>query len=100
MFEKEHAIELENGQNMLVGAALGGGFESTAELKVMKYDEAMRKDPKGWEKAVKDEYGRMKKHSVFKFVKQEDVPSGATILSSTWVMKKKSNGNYRARLNG
>ena len=48
MFEKEHAIELENGEYMLIGAAFGGEFESTAELKVMKYNEATMKDPEGW----------------------------------------------------
>ncbi len=29
----------------------------------------------------------------------EDVPPGAKILTSTWAMKKKSNGKFRARLN-
>jgi len=41
-----------------VGAGLGGGFANTAELHVMKYDEAMATDEKEqWEKAVEEEHG-------------------------------------------
>jgi len=35
-----------------VGAGIGGGFEHTSELIPIKYHEAMKKDPKGWKKAV------------------------------------------------
>jgi hypothetical protein len=38
-------------------------------------------------------------HKVFKLVKRSDVPKDAKILTSTWAMKKKSNGKYRARVN-
>ena len=37
-----------------VGAGLGGGFENTRELKVMKYKEAMKDDPVNWLLAVKE----------------------------------------------
>jgi len=37
---------------------------------------------------------------VWKQVRREEVPKDATIITSTWAMKKKSNGAYRARLNG
>ena len=33
-----------------VGAGIGGGFSNTGELKVMKYEEVMKKDAKGWGK--------------------------------------------------
>ena len=83
-----------------VGAGLGGGFENTSELKVMKYAEAMAgPDKKQWTQAVKEEYERFLKYGVFEPVKKEDVPDGAKILSTTWAMKKKSNGTYRARMN-
>lgn len=32
-------------------------------------------------------------------VRAEDVPQDATILTSTWAMKKKANGKFRAQLN-
>ena len=32
-------------------------------------------------------------------VKLRDVPTNAKIITSTWEMKKKANGNYRARIN-
>jgi hypothetical protein len=84
----------------LVGAALGGGFVNTAELHPMKYSEAMAgPDKEHWKKAVKEEYQRMVDHKVFRLVKRSDIPKDAKVLTSTWAMKKKSNGKYRARLN-
>ena len=66
----------------------------------MKYNEAMKTtDAPKWEKAVEEEYERMVKHNVFKAVPAAEVPKGAKILSSTWAMKKKANGTFRARLN-
>jgi hypothetical protein len=41
----------------LVGAGVGGGFQDTHELHVMKYEQAMKsKDQKSWETAVKEEH--------------------------------------------
>ena len=83
-----------------VGAGLGGGFANTNELHVMKYDEAMRgSDKHQWTQAVKEEFDRMNKHGVFEVVKASVVPKEAKVLTSTWAMKKKSNGTFRARLN-
>ena len=83
----------------LVGAALGGGFMNTAELIPMKFDEAMQtKDRKSWMGAVKEEFDRMMKYKVFRLVPRNLVPRFAKILTSTWAMKKKSNGTFRARL--
>ena len=42
---------------------------------------------------------RMIKNKVWKEVPKSTVPAGATILTSTWAMKKKASGVYRARLN-
>ena len=93
--------DLGNEEIVCVGAALGGGFGTTDELRPMKYNEAMAtKDKSEWLKAVKEEFERMQDHQVFKLVKQAEVPPGAKVLTSTWAMKKKSNGKFRARLNG
>ena len=83
-----------------VGAGLGGGFVNTNELKVMKFNEAMRTDKEGWTKAVKEEHKRMVENKVWQPVKVKDVPKGAKILTSTWACKQKANGVKRARMNG
>ena len=84
-----------------LGAALGGGFENTSELRPMKYGPAMEgQDKSKWKIAVKEEYDRMVEHSVFWAVPREQVPKYSKIITSTWAMKKKSNGTYRARVNG
>jgi iron only hydrogenase large subunit-like protein len=49
-----------------VGAGVGGGFENTAELHVMKYDTAMKtRDAAQWKKAVEDEHDRMVENDVW-----------------------------------
>jgi hypothetical protein len=84
----------------LVGAGLGGGFENTAELKPMKYDEAMAgPDKENWQIAVEEEHQRFEKHKAVKGVSRNEVPTGARIMDGTWACKKKSNGVFRARLN-
>jgi len=68
---------------------------------VIKYKEAIKtKERDKWAKAVEEEHQRMLKYKVWKQVRREDVPKDATIITSTLAMKKKSNGTYRARLNG
>ena len=85
----------------MVGAALGGGFGHTSELKVLKYDEAMATPDKPyWDDAVDVEHGKMIKYDVFEETNMADVPEGAKILTSAWAMKKKSDGTFRARVNG
>ena len=37
-------------------------------------------------------------HKAFKVVKQESVPKGSMVLTSTWNMKQKADGTYRERL--
>ena len=94
-----HALKTIN-ELGCVGAGVGGGFEHTSELHVMKFDEAMAsKDMAEWAKAVEEEHERMIENKVWTPVPKVDVPHGAKILTSTWAMKKKSNGKYRARLN-
>jgi Reverse transcriptase (RNA-dependent DNA polymerase) len=88
------------GEMALVGTSIGGGFSNTQELHVMKYKQAMEgQDAVHWQKAVYDEYKRMVENKVFQVVKRNQVPKHAKILTSTWAMKKKANGKFRARLN-
>jgi hypothetical protein len=84
----------------LVGAGIGGGFEHTGELKVMKYKEAMSSPDKAkWEQGVEDEYQKMVTYQVFEPVDIDEISPNAKILTSTWAMKKKADGTCRARLN-
>jgi hypothetical protein len=92
--------EFNPGEIACVGAGIGGGFSDTHELHVMKYNEAMAtNDRKKWEIAVKEEKKRMDDSGVFQPIPRDKVPKGAKILTSTWAMKKKANGTFRARLN-
>jgi len=66
----------------------------------MTYQEAMNtQDRNKWIKAVEEEHERMIKNKVWKPVDRSTLPEEAKIIDSTWVMKKKSNGTYRARMN-
>ena len=92
--------EEETQEIMAVGAGIGGGFNHTSELIPMKYDEAMNgPDAESWKKAVHEEHERMIEHKVFKPIHIKDIPKWAKVLTSTWAMKKKANGTFRARLN-
>lgn len=92
--------EDEDEEIACVGAGLGGGFQSTKELHVMKYKQAMKtKDKDMWTEAIFEEHDRMVKRQVWRTEPKKDVAKGAKILTSTWAMKKKASGRYRARLN-
>jgi len=89
-----------NSEHCLVVAGLGGGFDNTAELHVMKYDEAMATDQaEEWHDAVEDEHNRMLEHDVFEPTPRENMPPGVMPITSTWAMKQKANGTLRARMN-
>ena len=89
-----HVMEAEIG---LVGSGIGGGFLTTNELHIMKYSEAMAgPDCDKWQAAIRDEYMRMINNKVFTVLKTLELPLQAKILTSTWAMKKKANGQYLA----
>jgi hypothetical protein len=48
---------------------------------------------------VFEEHERMVNINVWLALQRKEVPAGANIISFPWAMKKKSNGQYRARLN-
>jgi len=92
--------EFAPGELACVGAGLGGGFSDTHELHVMKYDEAMASaDAEKWKVSVKKEFGRMEDHEVFEVTPRDSLPQGTKVLTSTWAMKRKANGDLRARVN-
>jgi hypothetical protein len=83
-----------------VGSSLGGGFGNTAELKPLKYNEAMAgPDKEKWDKAVLEEYERFMTHKAVKAVPRDQLPKGIRVMDGTWAGKKKSNGLFRARMN-
>ena len=83
-----------------VGAGIGVGFHYTKELHVMKHKKAMMQpDREIWIKTVEEEHDRFVTYKMFKPVLIEKVPRDAKVLTTTWAMKKKSNGVYRTRLN-
>jgi len=99
LIEEMGGVQITN-QVAGIGAGIGGGFENTNELRVMTYQEAMNtQDRDKWTKAVEEEHDRMIKNKVWKPVDWDSVPKDAKIIDSTWVMKKKSNDTYRARMN-
>ena len=83
-----------------VGAGLGGGFENTKELRVLKYEEALSgPDVEKWAKEFDKEHERMVTHKTWIAVPRSSVPKGIKLIDSTWACKKKSNGMLRGRLN-
>ena len=78
----------KNSKLACVGAGLGGGFDNTNELHVMKYHEVMARAEKSrWKEAVKEKYDHTTKFKVFQTVPKNKVPEDAKVLTSTWEMK-------------
>jgi hypothetical protein len=100
LLDQGDEAEFDPEELICIGAALGGGFENTQELHVKKYKEAMKgPDKEKWENVIFEEHERMVKNQVWRAVPKNYVPRNAKVMTSTWAMKKKSNGTYRARLN-
>jgi hypothetical protein len=98
--DEDENCEDEDEEIACVGAGLGRGFQSTKELHVMKYKQAMNtKDKDMWTEAVFEEHERMVKRQVWRTELKKDVPKGAKVMTSTWATKKNASGRYRARLN-
>jgi hypothetical protein len=56
-------------------------------------------DKPHWIDRVEAEHGRFKKHIAFKAVQRGSLPLANKILMSTYAMKKKASGIFRASLN-
>lgn len=99
LYEEEEDDE-EPSKLACVGAGLGRGIENTTELHAMNYKAAMKTaDKPKWDQAVEEEHDRMVKMGVWEAVPKNKVPKDAKVISTTWAMKKKSNGTFRARVN-
>ena len=67
----------------------------------MNYKAAMKMaDKPKWDQAVEEDHDQLIKIGVWKAVLSSKVPNDAKVISTTWVMKKKSNGTFWARVNG
>jgi len=66
----------------------------------MNYKAVMKTADKAkWDQAVNEEHKWMIKMGVWEAVPRSKVPKDAKVISTTWVMKKKSNGTLRSRVN-
>jgi Reverse transcriptase (RNA-dependent DNA polymerase) len=83
-----------------IGAGAGEGIMNTMELQVKTYRQAMKSPDKDkWLAAVEEEYQRLIKHNVWTPVDKSTISKDDKVMTTTWAMKKKANGTYRARLN-
>jgi len=102
--EGESVDNIKEQEYAMVGAGIGGGFQNTNELKVMKYREVMatadEEEKKGWQDAIDLEYSKMMQYKVFEPVKRSEIDPNAKVITTTWEIKKKANGTKRARING
>ena len=99
MIELDNEEVAQNIEYANVGAAIGGGYGNTMELKPMTIEEALSgPDATGWQKEIENEHNRMIKMEVFEEVEIEDLPRGSKPINSTWAMKKKSSGVLRGRV--
>jgi hypothetical protein len=86
-------------EKLLVGAAIGEGIGHTSELQSVKYNQAMfGPEKEKWKKAIVEEHDRMIQNAVWIPVKLNTSSSNIKPLSILWVMKKKANGDFRARI--
>jgi Reverse transcriptase (RNA-dependent DNA polymerase) len=96
MIDDVYTLEAEA---LLVGAAIGEGIGHTGKLQAAKYKEAMSGPEKEkWIQAIEQEHNRMIQNSVWMPVKLNNLPPTIKPLLTTWVLKKKVNGDFRARI--
>ena len=94
-------LGLDNPQDelSLVGMAEVGAFDLTSDLKATKFKEAMASANKeSWLKAVEEEHNKFSWYKVWELILSNSIPSNAKILSSTWAMQQKANGQFCAQL--
>jgi hypothetical protein len=93
------SMDLNDVEAVMVGVGVGKGFVDTNELHTITYDAAMAsKERNLWKKAVEEEYKNLQDYNVFEVVEREKIPQRSKVLSTTWVMKKKASGRYKARI--
>ena len=90
MDEQYNVIEEDNPNYIemsKLGCVLEDAFKSTSDRKVLNYREAMKvgEDEK-WAVAIKTEYNKFTKFKVWEAVEKTEVPMGAKVLTSTWIL--------------
>jgi hypothetical protein len=96
--ERSEIHSMGSVDSKFVGMGIGSGFANTKELHGLKYDEAMSSgDKQKWLRAMDQKHERMMHHKVFVPVRKDCLPPGTKFIDSTWAMKKKANGTYRAQ---
>jgi hypothetical protein len=86
-------------ETALVGAGIGGGFNHSSELNVIKYNEAMRakdlEELTKWIKGMDEEHARFLLNEVWVAVlkgnHKDIIP-----ITMTWALKLKASGVVRA----
>jgi Reverse transcriptase (RNA-dependent DNA polymerase) len=89
-------------ETALVGAGIGGGFNHSSELNVIKYNEAMRakdlEELTKWIKGMDEEHARFLLNEVWVAVLKGDHKEIIPI-TMTWALKLKASGVVRAQCN-
>jgi hypothetical protein len=80
----------------LIGAGIGEGIKHSTELHILYLKNTMKgPDKEQWEKAVTaEEHDGMVEIKAWVPIKHVNIDKNAKILSSTWAMKKKANGQF------
>eukprot|EP00957_Ditylum_brightwellii_P094996 7234254-Ditylum_brightwellii.AAC.2 len=77
----------------LVGLATGK-VNHTSQLHDMNYEDAMAtNEAEEWDKSDVKEHNTFLEYKVLQAIKKSRVPAGAKVLTSTWAMKPKANGD-------
>ena len=58
------------------------------------------KEREHWREAIKKEFNNMIKRKFWRQTRTSEIPENRQLIGSKWVLKKKRNGVYRARLVG
>jgi hypothetical protein len=86
-------------EKLLFGTAIWEVIGHIIELQSVNYNEALSgAEKEKWEKLIVEEHDRVIQNAVWIPVKLNNLPSNIKPLSTTWVLKKKANGDFRARI--
>jgi hypothetical protein len=86
-------------ESLCINTGIVEGIMHTGESQILNYENAMPGDDyKNWMVAIDEEHDRIIENNIWIPRKFIDFPVNAKLLTLTWAMKKKSNGQYRARI--
>ena len=85
-----HDKETKNLKIAAAGDGLGGKFNQTSKLKIMKFKEAMSgPDSNTWKKEIKNDCKRMVTNRVLEPLGKKDLSHEAEVMTLMWTCKKK-----------